>query len=150
MITQHCSNSYPKRININHRSNTGITALFFASQKGHRHTVKYLLRNGADLNICTVEGFSPLHTSCELGHIEVVKALLPHNANPFHCSNRVDNAFVVALRKHNVNMLLLLMLNCALSRKFILLDVIKFVSMVLAFCTNRYIIQTYTDYRNSN
>ena len=38
----------------------GVSSLYVASLKGHESTVKFLLDNGADVNLCTEDGTSPL------------------------------------------------------------------------------------------
>lgn len=62
---------------------SGTTALHVAVLANKIQLVEILVEDGkADVNVPDQLGFTPLHLSCGLGYIEVVKYLLQHNANP--------------------------------------------------------------------
>ncbi|XP_052695777.1 serine/threonine-protein phosphatase 6 regulatory ankyrin repeat subunit C-like, partial [Crassostrea angulata] len=53
-------------------------------EEGANHrdeTVKVLLSNGADINLCDKDGASPLHGACENGHDSTLQLLLNNGAN---------------------------------------------------------------------
>ena len=52
------------------------TALFFASQDGHKEVVRFLLEAGADPNIVNHNGASPLFIAAQQNHDDVVRLLL--------------------------------------------------------------------------
>ncbi len=62
--------------NINHQDVFGLTALHFASRKGHLNIVKMLIAAGADVTIKENYGFTPLHEATENGHLDVLKFLI--------------------------------------------------------------------------
>lgn len=51
----------------------GTSPLTAACFDKHDSTVKILLLNGANVNLCDNEGFSPLHVACQNGHKSTVK-----------------------------------------------------------------------------
>lgn len=62
--------------------NGGPTALMVAAQDGHINIVRFLLRNGADVNAMSKGGgATPLIVACTMGHIEIVKMLIEKGAN---------------------------------------------------------------------
>jgi serine/threonine-protein phosphatase 6 regulatory ankyrin repeat subunit B len=59
-----------------------ITALWLAAQQGHVDIVKWLISEGADVNIISQKnGFSALHMAVQKNKLDVVQLLLHHNAN---------------------------------------------------------------------
>ncbi|XP_070195077.1 transient receptor potential cation channel subfamily A member 1-like isoform X2 [Littorina saxatilis] len=56
--------------------NSGDTALHTAVRHNQPGVVEALLQGGADHSILNDEQMAPLHLACDLGHVEVVKALL--------------------------------------------------------------------------
>ncbi|MBN2302790.1 MAG: ankyrin repeat domain-containing protein [Lentisphaerae bacterium] len=57
-------------------------ALFRAAATGQLDLVKELIANGADANVKSATGYTPLHRAAQNGHREVVEFLLECNANP--------------------------------------------------------------------
>jgi ankyrin repeat protein len=62
---------------VNARTNTNKTPLFFASREGHSRMVSLLLSRGADPLITTAEGFTPISIAGEKGHAQIVELLSP-------------------------------------------------------------------------
>jgi len=50
--------------------------LHIAASKGHLDIVKYLVENGADINVKNSGQQTPLHYSCFEGHLSVVEYLI--------------------------------------------------------------------------
>ena len=61
-------------------SDEGITPLYLASQDGTMDIVEKLLQAGADPNI-PVNGRTPLHAACFMGHLQVARLLQTWQAN---------------------------------------------------------------------
>lgn len=59
-----------------------ITPLIIAILNGYPEMVKYLTAAGANVNITTNSGISPLSAAIEMNSIECVEILLKHNTNP--------------------------------------------------------------------
>ena len=57
-----------------------MTALISASENGSIPIVRMLLDNGAEVNVMSDNGFSPLIISSAHGHLEVVKMLVEAGA----------------------------------------------------------------------
>ena len=75
-----------KKINVNHRGNSGKTALMEAAQKGHLEIVDLLLKNGANPKIkekfrnkksCKIRTASNMANAC--GHKKISKKLKKNN-----------------------------------------------------------------------
>ncbi len=64
-----------KGADINARNDRGITALYFASATGHELQVKVLLEHGADRELASQSGYTPLKIARVRG-LEAVVALL--------------------------------------------------------------------------
>lgn len=71
----------------NHKADVGaaavddMSAIHFASQKGHLEIVRILLRSGASVNASTRKGMSALHYAVQGNHLEVVKFLIRKGAS---------------------------------------------------------------------
>ena len=64
------------------QKDTGITALWIASQEGHTDIVKLLLEDSADVNaVRTTDGVSALWQASMQGRTEVVRLLLENDAD---------------------------------------------------------------------
>ncbi len=60
----------------------GLTALLYATRSGCYECVEALIGAGADVNVPTPEGVSPLMIALDNDHNDVAKLLLDHGANP--------------------------------------------------------------------
>ncbi len=60
----------------------GLTAMLYASRDGCYTCVEALIAAGADVNVPTPEGVTPLMIAIDNGHNEVAKLLLDRGANP--------------------------------------------------------------------
>ena len=65
---------------VNAQNDRGITPLYFASVAGHDTQVKYLLAHGADRNIASKSGYTPLRAAKTKGLHEIVALLDPDAA----------------------------------------------------------------------
>ena len=68
---------------VNKCSNSGVSPLFFACQKGHLDIVLQLLdkKVNTDVNKCRDNGASPLYVACQEGHLDIVLQLLDKKVN---------------------------------------------------------------------
>jgi ankyrin repeat protein len=55
--------------------------LYIASLKGNLNSVTYLLEKGADKNKATTAGVTPIFIASQIGHLEIVKALVAAGAD---------------------------------------------------------------------
>ena len=60
--------------------------------------------NGYDLSKCNPAGYTLLTFAVECGHIEIVKFLLDHEADPSSYDGRGYNAFLTAVEQQNKTM----------------------------------------------
>lgn len=68
-----------------------------SSSKARRNkTVQILLSNGADINLCTESGVSPLYIACYNGHKSTVRLLLSNAAEIDLCDDNGANPFHIA------------------------------------------------------
>ena len=54
----------------------GVTPLLAASSSGNTAVVKVLLRHGARVDVCALDGAHPLYAAAQLGHADVCQTLL--------------------------------------------------------------------------
>ena len=69
-----------RHIDLNARTNQGMTALMWACHNGHKDVVKLLLDNSdIDLNARNTSGMTAFMCACQEGHKDVVQLLLKHS-----------------------------------------------------------------------
>ena len=73
-------------INLDKKSNDGLTAFHIACVKGHSGVIKACLDNAAnvrsiDLNMKNRDGMTGFHIACQKGHTNVIKIFLENSAN---------------------------------------------------------------------
>ncbi|ORX63511.1 ankyrin, partial [Anaeromyces robustus] len=56
------------------------TPLFSACESGNENLVKYLMEQGAEINVMSRCNHTPLYTACQSGYENIVKCLLEHGA----------------------------------------------------------------------
>ena len=56
-------------------------ALFSAASKGNTELLLELIDDGADVNVVSYTGFTPLHRACQHGNTEVVEQLIKNGAD---------------------------------------------------------------------
>ncbi len=64
-----------------HNGATALTASVQSSTRSNREAVALLLTHGAQANVCSRSGWTPLMLACLWGEAEVVKLLLQHGAD---------------------------------------------------------------------
>ena len=69
-----------EQVDPNIADDEGITPLYVASLGGRRDVVEKLLQAGADPNL-PVNGLTPLHAACFMGHLQVARLLQTWQAN---------------------------------------------------------------------
>jgi len=72
---------YVKNVDPNCQDKEGNTPLHMASKNNNLNTVKYLLKNGANVNCQNNDGRTPLHLAAMYAELNVVKYLLKKGAN---------------------------------------------------------------------
>jgi ankyrin repeat protein len=94
--------------NVNSRGSSG-TPLFLAAGEGRLSAVRYLLDEGADVNLCGENGDSALTEATYYGHAPVIKELLMRGADvnvisidgtPLDIATGRNNPAVIDLLKH--------------------------------------------------
>ena len=58
---------------VNHASNTGKTALYWAALEGHVEAIQALVTAGADVNHVNNAGNAPLYWAAQKGHVEAIQ-----------------------------------------------------------------------------
>lgn len=93
------------------------TPLTFAAEKEcekehfsrRNNSVKLLLDNGANVNLCLEDSTSPLYIACSNGHDNVVKLLLEYRANVNVCrENGYSPLYIACKNKHESTVKILL------------------------------------------
>ena len=68
--------------NVNIRNMAGWSLLHFAAEYNDYAAVKFLLKEGGDINAQENDGWTPLHFASFHQHYKIVDLLLEHNADP--------------------------------------------------------------------
>jgi len=66
-----------------------MTPLYSAIKNGHLHIVKFLIREGAILQISKPDGVTPLLFACQNGFLDIMKILVENGANIHEKSSNV-------------------------------------------------------------
>jgi hypothetical protein len=80
------------------KSTHGAAALFNAIVNGRLATVEALISAGANVNIRTVNGTTPLMVAASKGYSDIVKVLLDHGADPG--AKKADGVSALAIAEH--------------------------------------------------
>jgi len=65
--------------------------IYIASQEGIKiEIIKILIENGANINLCDRDGYSPIYFASHNGNIEIIKILIENGANINLCD---DNGY---------------------------------------------------------
>ena len=80
-------------------SRGGATALWCASCRDHYNIVKLLVENGADINLPTDDGSTPLRPPCVKGNFEIVQYLVEHGANVNAVNDDKETCLMIASYK---------------------------------------------------
>src|SRR5205085_1858090 len=100
-------NDWPSQITSEPRAQYrpvgGLTAMLYAARSGCYACVEALIGAGADMNLPTPEGVTPLMTALDNDHNDVAKLLLDRGANP-HISDWWGRTalYIVIDRKESV------------------------------------------------
>jgi ankyrin repeat protein len=80
------ANDWPNQVTseprAQYRPTGGLTPLLYAVRAGCQRCVQAILKAGADINLPTPDGVTPLMTAIDNLHFDVGKYLLEHGANP--------------------------------------------------------------------
>ena len=89
----------PVEINMNHKDKYDMSALQYASMKGHKDMVELLLRKGAfvsDKPLVNREGNKALHLASKYGYLDIVELLLANGADPKELNDEGQTAMDLA------------------------------------------------------
>lgn len=78
-------------VSANERDAFNNTALLHAARRGKLDCVRFLIDNGADVNIANDSGYTPLICAVIIGEYEIVKMLLNANAEAWHTLKNEDD-----------------------------------------------------------
>jgi len=81
---------------LNHKNDTGCTALHYAAFYGHVDVIFALVEAGADLEVLNMSGVTPLHWAVNRQHVAAAFTLLDCGANPDVRDKRGRNCLHVA------------------------------------------------------
>ena len=71
-----------RNINVNVKDDEyGMTPLDYAALNGHVEIIRFLLQNGAEVNVKNNGGIAPLHCSAWNGHVDILHLLVENGAN---------------------------------------------------------------------
>ena len=86
---------------LNQADNAGNTPLQIASLMGYVGIVEFLLSRGCEVDTKNIDQETSLIDAVENGHVEVVKLLLDHGANPRLANKEGDEPYELAVGKDN-------------------------------------------------
>ncbi len=99
-----------KHANVNHVDSNGIPLIFCPAQNGHHAVLEVLLANKAEVDKeCTITKTTALEHAAQRGHVEVIRILLQHGANPKHQNQAGKNALLYAIENNQPAIALLLL-----------------------------------------
>jgi ankyrin repeat protein len=81
----------------------GWPPLVYAAYNGHTEIVDYLIGRGAEIDAKTENGSTALFFASRFGHIETVKALLKHRADPNIVNDKDETAVDWAMKEKNTH-----------------------------------------------
>ena len=81
----------------------GWPPLSYAAYNGHTEIVDYLIKRGAEVNGTTENGSTALFFAARFGHLETVKTLLAHQADPTIVNDKEETAVDWALKGANTD-----------------------------------------------
>lgn len=85
-------------VNPNMVNRNDSTVLHSAAYGGAREIVELMITRGADVNVKTKEGITPINLAASRGHTNVVCYLLDHKADPEDLCKQSGNALMAAAR----------------------------------------------------
>lgn len=71
-----------RSIKVNNATKKGNTALHIASLAGQKDVIKLLIQYNANVNVQSLNGFTPLYMAAQENHDACVRFLLSKGANP--------------------------------------------------------------------
>jgi uncharacterized protein len=93
------------KADVNLQTESGWTALLYASENGNLESVKLLLKNGADINKTLKGGENAFLQACFKGHPEVAEYLLKHGADVNVSDNQIGlNGLILASDLGDLNL----------------------------------------------
>jgi len=81
----------------------GWPPLSYAAYNGHTAIVEYLIKRGAEVDEKTENGSTALFFAARFGHIDTVRTLLAHQADPTIVNDRGETAVDWALKERNTD-----------------------------------------------
>ncbi len=81
----------------------GWPPLSYAAYNGHTAIVEYLIKRGAEIDGTTENGSTALFFAARFGHIDTVRTLLAHQADPTIVNDRGETAVDWALKERNTD-----------------------------------------------
>ena len=98
-----------KGADINHKTNSGTTALHFATQKKNTALVKFLVDNGANINLPDADGYTVLHYAVHQKNTALVKFLVGKGADINIRSKKNQSAIYLAALNDQMDVVLFLL-----------------------------------------
>lgn len=93
-------------VDVNRQDDEGMTALHYASDRGHLYLVKTLLQYGANINIRCNEGNTPLMYAIICEHEELVRYLLGEGAGLWVLNKDGQDAFSLPDLSESISLIL--------------------------------------------